>query len=96
MALWAKSGRSERVIRAEFDADPLAYHMSPLLDPFVIGAYRNLARQAREYGLVRNDVSIDDWFEPRYLQAALRQLGLENAWDSYDPGGKPLDKAKSP
>jgi sulfonate transport system substrate-binding protein len=93
MDLWAKSGLSPRIIRAEFDGQPLAYRMSPLLDPFVHEAYRSLAKQARSYGLVRNDVSVDDWFEPRYLQAALRALGLEQAWTPYDQGGKPLKQA---
>jgi sulfonate transport system substrate-binding protein len=89
MELWAKSGLLPHVIRAEFDDDELAYRMSPLLDPFVREAYRSLARQAKEYGLVRTDVPVDDWFEPRYLDAALRELGSEKAWTPYDPSGKP-------
>ena len=93
MDLWAKSGLSPRIIRAEFDGEALAYRMSPLLDPFVHEAYRSLARQARIYGLVRNDVSVDDWFEPRYLLTALRELNLEHAWTQYDPSGKPLKQA---
>jgi sulfonate transport system substrate-binding protein len=40
-------------------------------------------------------VSVDDWFEPRYLQAALRELHLEHAWTPYDPNGKPLKQAPS-
>ncbi len=93
MDLWAKSGLSAHIIRAEFDDEKLAYRMSPLLDPFIREAYRSLARQARAYGLVRNDVSVDDWFEPRYLQAALAALNLEHAWTPYDPGGKPIKQA---
>ncbi len=90
MELWGKSGLPPRVIRAEFDDDKLAYRMSPLLDPFIHEVYRSLARQAKEYGLVRTDVPVDDWFEPRYLDAALREPGLEQAWTPYDAEGKPL------
>jgi sulfonate transport system substrate-binding protein len=90
--LWAKSGLSPRVIRAEFDDDTLASRMSPLHDPFIHEAYRSLASQAKEYGLVRTDVPVDDWFEPRYLEAALRELGMEQAWTPYDASGKPTNQ----
>jgi sulfonate transport system substrate-binding protein len=92
MELWGKSGLPPRVIRAEFEGDKLAYRMSPLLDPFVREAYRSLARQAKEYGLVRSEVSADNWFEPRYLDAALKELGMQHVWTPCDASGKPLDR----
>jgi sulfonate transport system substrate-binding protein len=49
------------------------------------------ARQAKEYGLIRREVSVDGWFDPQFLSAALKQLELEHFWTRYDGNGKPED-----
>jgi sulfonate transport system substrate-binding protein len=32
-------------------------------------------------------VSIDDWFEPKYVEQAVKDLGLEDYWPRYDAQG---------
>jgi sulfonate transport system substrate-binding protein len=88
--VWAKSGISASVFRYDFDGQPLRYRNTPLIDPYLIEQYRFQARQAREFGLVRRDIDIDHWFEPRHLEQALRELGLETYWTRYGADGKPL------
>jgi sulfonate transport system substrate-binding protein len=39
--------------------------------------------------LIRREVTIDDWFDTRYLQNALKKQGLENYWTAYDAKGQP-------
>ncbi|CAH1650200.1 MULTISPECIES: ABC transporter substrate-binding protein [unclassified Chelatococcus] len=90
IALWAKSGTPESILRADLAPDPLAFRHSPLIDPFIIGQYRTRAAQSKEFGLVRRDVSVDAWFEPKYLDAALKELGLTNYWTRYADDGKAL------
>jgi sulfonate transport system substrate-binding protein len=88
--IWAKSGRPASIYRVDFANQPLKYRNTPLLDDFLIGQYRYQAQQAKEYGLLRRDVSVDGWFEPRFLNAALKELNLEHYWTPYGVDGKPL------
>ncbi len=46
------------------------------------------AERAKTYGLLRNDVEIDSWFEPKYLTQALNELHLQDYWPRYDADGK--------
>lgn len=87
--IWARSGTPASVYRADFAKQSLAYRNSPLLDHFLIEQYRVQAEQAKGFGLVRRDVDITGWFDPRYLDAALKELGLENFWTRYSSDGKP-------
>ncbi|HEY0181356.1 MAG TPA: ABC transporter substrate-binding protein [Rhodopila sp.] len=87
--LWTRSGRPASVYRADFQDQTLKYRNSPLIDDYLINAYRVQAQQAREYGLIRHTVSVDDWFDARFLNAALAQLDLEHFWPRYGADGKP-------
>jgi sulfonate transport system substrate-binding protein len=90
--IWARSGRPASVYRADLEGQTLKYRMSPLIDDYLIEQYRVQARQAKDYGLIRRDVSVDGWFDPSFLNVALKQLGLENYWTRYDASGKAADK----
>ncbi len=88
--IWARSGRSPATFRDDFAGQPLALRNSPIIDPFLIEQYRLQAEQARGYGLVRRPVDVEGWFEPRFLEAALDNLGLRAEWGRLDKAGKPL------
>jgi sulfonate transport system substrate-binding protein len=88
--MWAKSGIPIGVFRADYAGQTLAYRVSPLLDDLFIENYRYKAQQVKTLGLVRRDVDLSGWFEPKYLDAALKQLGLEKLWTRYGADGKPL------
>ena len=47
-----------------------------------------MAEQAKDEKLIRRPVSIEGWFEPGYLQTALKAKGLENFWTAYGADGK--------
>ena len=87
--IWSRSGRPASVYRADFDGQSLKYRNSPLIDDYLINAYRVQAQQAKEYGLIRRDVSVDGWFDPQFVNAALKQLNLEHFWPHYGADGKP-------
>lgn len=88
--MWAKSGIPIGVFRADYEGQTLAYRLSPLIDDLLIENYRYKAQQVRALGLVRRDIDLTGWFEPRYLDAAIRELGLEKLWTRYGADGKPL------
>jgi sulfonate transport system substrate-binding protein len=89
-AYWAQSGIPVALFRFEYEGQSLNYRQSPLLDPFLEEQYRVLARQAKEFALVRRDVDVKGWFEPKYLEAALKELKLETFWQRIGVDGKPL------
>jgi sulfonate transport system substrate-binding protein len=88
----ARSGRPADAYASDFADQTLKYRNSPLLDDYMIAQYRTQARQAKEYGLIRRDVSIEGWFAPQFLDTALKQLDLQSFWPRYDPDGKTQDK----
>jgi sulfonate transport system substrate-binding protein len=87
--IWARSGREASVYRADFEGQTLKYRDSPLIDDYLINAYRVQAQQAKAYGLIRRDVSVDGWFDAQFLNVALKQLNLQNFWPHYGADGKP-------
>ncbi|HVR49679.1 MAG TPA: nitrate ABC transporter substrate-binding protein, partial [Pseudorhodoferax sp.] len=87
---WARSGTPVASWQAEFEGQTLAERNSPLLDAFVLGRYKAVVEDALKLKLIRRSVTVDDWFEPRYLQAALKKQGLEHHWTAYDAKGKPV------
>lgn len=88
--IWARSGRPAESFRADFAGDTLEYRLTPLLDDFLIRAYADKAEQAKEYRLLRGEVEIDGWFEPKYLDRALKDLGLETYWPRRDAKGREI------
>nr|WP_294505493.1 ABC transporter substrate-binding protein [uncultured Rhodopila sp.] len=87
--IWSRTGRPASVYRADFADQSLKYRNTPLLDDYIIAQYRIQGLQAKDYGLVRRTVSVDGWFDPQFLNVALKQLGLEHYWTPYDADGKP-------
>ena len=59
-------------------------------DRYTRNLYRTKAAQAREFGLIRRDIEVNDWFEPKYLNAAIRELKLESFWTPHNAGDKPV------
>ncbi|HXZ09305.1 MAG TPA: ABC transporter substrate-binding protein [Paraburkholderia sp.] len=87
---WAKNGVSYASWQAEFANQSLKSRNSPLIDPFIVARYKAVADDALKLKLIRQPVEVDSWFEPRYLDNALRAQSLEHYWTRYDAQGKPL------
>jgi sulfonate transport system substrate-binding protein len=88
--LWARTGVPYASWQAEFANRTLKERNSPLIDPFIVARYKAVAQDALKLKLIRQPVDVDTWFEPSYLDNALRALKLENYWTRYDAAGKPL------
>ncbi|EJO30426.1 ABC transporter substrate-binding protein [Achromobacter marplatensis] len=87
--IWARSGTPYASWQAEFDGDTLAVRNSPLLDEFLTARYQAVADDALKLKLIRRPVSVDGWFEPRYLNAALQKANLTGRWTAFNAQGKP-------
>ncbi|HYQ40161.1 MAG TPA: ABC transporter substrate-binding protein [Pseudomonas sp.] len=91
--LWAKSGTPVESLRAEQGQLSLARRYSPRLDPFFVDRYRATVSESKELGLLRGDVDVAGWIEPKYVNKAIEQLGLQPLWPEYDTHNQPLPLA---
>jgi len=85
---------ADRMLRNNAEEDygtqrPLADKVSPLMDPFYVSRYQATQQQAGSLGLLRGaPFDIEAWIDRRYLNAALKSLGLEQYWQPLDADGK--------
>lgn len=80
-AIWAKGGRSLQTLEQDYAGRPIADRVSPLLDPFFVAQYQDTEHLVDTLGLLRGGTfDVQQWFAPRYLDAALKELGLEHYW----------------
>ena len=73
--------------REDWAGQSLKVFSSPLLDPYLVSQYKIQVQQAKKFGLIKNDVSVDSWIEPRFLTQALKELKLENFWTPVGADG---------
>ncbi|ASL26302.1 ABC transporter substrate-binding protein [Azotobacter chroococcum] len=90
LSLWANSGTPLEALRAEQEGQSFQRRYSPLLDAFFVERYRTTVRESKELGLIRGDVDVARWVEPKYVQAAIEQLGLQKLWPVYDADNRPI------
>jgi len=88
--LWHKSGTAIPILEEYFKGDTLAYRNSPLIDDLLVSQYTEQAAKSKEFGLIRRDVDLKGWFEPKYLDSAIERLGFKNFWQAYGANGKPV------
>lgn len=76
-------GQPESVVRREHADDSVSWKLrwSPLFDDFVTDHYRNVIRYSREVKLIRRELDAERLFDPRFVTAALKELGLEEYWE---------------
>ncbi|UXY16058.1 ABC transporter substrate-binding protein [Chitiniphilus purpureus] len=85
---WAASGSTPYGdFLKTWDGYTLKERNSPLLDEYHVASLKKAIDEARRFRLIRRDVSLEGWLEPRYLNQALKELKLERYWDEHDANG---------
>lgn len=79
LGLYARSGLPVGYYAQEYPT-PLRQRFSPLIDGAIREGYRQIGQFAYEHKLVRKSPDFTGWFEPKYQQQAIRELGLEGYW----------------
>ncbi|KAF1070512.1 MAG: putative aliphatic sulfonates-binding protein [Pseudomonas citronellolis] len=77
-----QSGYPPAVFAQALEGGDLRFIYSPLLDPYYRDTLERDVQQAAEAHLIRRRFSVVDWLAPTYLDQALQQTGLANAWQS--------------
>ncbi|MEI7444061.1 MAG: ABC transporter substrate-binding protein [Burkholderiales bacterium] len=94
--LFEEWGKAERVAddwRRDFLGQPLKTRLSPLLDPFLVARYEDAADAAFKLKLIRTRPEIRSWFDRRFVDAAVRELGQHDYWPVYGADGTLLGSA---
>jgi sulfonate transport system substrate-binding protein len=89
--LWSKSGVSTAIIQEDVADAALRDQFNPLLDDFFRWQYRDGIAFEKDQKLIRNDVDLATWIEPKYQDAALASLGLQNFWPKRSVEGVPIN-----
>lgn len=86
---WAQSGTPYLDYKKGWErvAD-LRSRMNPLLDEYYSASLQRSIEETKKYKLIRREVSLDGWLEPKYLNNALKELKLEDYWPQQDAQGK--------
>jgi sulfonate transport system substrate-binding protein len=86
--LWAKMGTHYKQVVETNAGKPMKLINTPVIDEFFIHHYKDALIFAKEQGLIRKTFDIDKWIDKSYLEAALKELGLENHWPYFDKDGE--------
>lgn len=85
------SFRLQSAIKEDTSDRPWSQRASPLFDGFLVGQYQDTYRRAKELRLLRGkDFDLAQWMDRRFLDKALKDLGLENHWTPLDEHGQPI------
>ncbi|MDB5408189.1 MAG: sulfate ester transporter substrate-binding protein [Rhodospirillales bacterium] len=87
LRIWAKSGVPYEIIAEDFAGKPLRAQTNPLIDDFYLAQFRDAIEFEKQQKLIRRDVDLTAWLEPRYLADALKRLDLENFWPHRSADG---------
>lgn len=66
------------VVVQEYQGLPLKNWMVPVFDPFVRAHYQSVIDYMLNNKMICKGFSVDDWFDPSFADAALKDLKLEN------------------
>ncbi|QBE63792.1 ABC transporter substrate-binding protein [Pseudoduganella lutea] len=86
--MWARTGTAKlEHWKEDYEGQPLRTRLSPLFDPFLTERYKDAVEHAYEFRLIRRKFPVDTWIDRSFLDAALKELKLENYW-AANPAGK--------
>lgn len=88
LKLWTQSGNAYADYKGDWAGYELKERHNPLLDEYYIAVLKKGVEEAYQFGLIRKKVTVDDWIEPKYLNKALKDQGLENFWPRYNVAGQ--------
>ena len=82
------SGNPELSFREELAGDNLNTRYSPLLDEGFIAGYQGVLDDGVKLGLIRQTFDVKAWFQPAFVQQAVKDLKLDKQWRETDAAGK--------
>jgi len=87
--LWTKSGFTYSSFKEDWKGEDIKYRTSPLIDAYVASRYKLQIEEAQRFSLTRGGFSFEEWTDLRFLNQALKELGLTSYWKPRGLDGKP-------
>jgi sulfonate transport system substrate-binding protein len=88
--IWARGGTPVSSWETEYAGRSGPWITTPLLDNFFYDHSRRDIELSKKIGVIRRTFDVNEWIEPRFLQSALKDLGLERHWTRYGLDGKEI------
>ncbi len=81
----SRNGTPESVVRRQYADPSLSWRdrWNPLPDEVVLAHYRDVVKFAVDRKLIRNPLRPEDLVDARFVNAALKELGLQNYWKPW-------------
>jgi sulfonate transport system substrate-binding protein len=70
------------------------FSSSPRLDEYALGVFQSKVERAKAAGIIQASFDVKGWAEPKFVEEAVKQPGLQNAWALYNAKGEPAKDAK--
>ncbi len=80
LRIWSNSGVPASIIQQEFTGRPLRNEFHPLIDPFFVDQFRDGIAFCLEHRVIRKSIDVKDLFQPKFVDAAIEDLGLQGYW----------------
>ena len=82
LQLNTRSGVPLSAVERDYAGDPISWkeRWSPLYDDYLINHYREAIKFTRAQNLIHKDFPVEELLDRRFLQAALRELQLQDYW----------------
>lgn len=78
--LWAKSGLPQSTfVKANAGVD-LKRHSAPVFNSASISLLKQKLKAGQDLKLIRGDINVEQWIEPKYVTNALKTLNLQSFW----------------
>ena len=77
---WSKSGTPFLSYKRDFARQDLRKEFSPVLDEEFVRRYKLAVSDIKKFKYTKKDVDVDTWFEPKYVNQAIKEQKLENFW----------------
>jgi sulfonate transport system substrate-binding protein len=93
LKLNTRNGSALADLKEDTKGQSVAYTYSPLFDEHFINHYKKSIALYKEHKLIRKTFDPEtEWIDRSYLDAALKDLKLENYWPEFDANGNPKKK----
>ena len=90
LRLWARAGTPYEHWAEDYRDEPLKVRLNPNFDPFLVGRYQDAVEQSVHFKLSRRAFDVTEWIDRHYVDAALREQGLQDWWPAYQANGQPV------
>ena len=86
--LWSKSGLPYANFDKAYAGVDLKRHSSPIFDGYNVALIKQKLKAGQDLKLIRGNIDVDRWIEPKYVNNALKTLNLQTFWTPQGASAK--------